>query len=199
MTAIRQVLQLKSTVTALSETRAHLQEERESARNRLEELDTRCQDVDRTIASLQQELQRSAPGPTVLDRGAAEYDPDDELQRSAPGPTVLDRGAAEYDPDDELQRSAPGPTVLGTPNAVDLSDCTSHTERLVRIAVANGGLLNIPAARDIILSAGASKADPHHLGSNILKLVKRHAQDWEDVGNRIYRYRRFANKDDEDP
>ena len=99
----------------------------------------------------------------------------------------------------ELDRSAPGSTGFDIPAAVDLSDCKSHRERLVRIAIANGGQLNIPAARDIILSAGASKADPHHLGSNILRLVKRNAQDWECVGPRIYRYKPFEDKGNEEP
>ena len=99
----------------------------------------------------------------------------------------------------ELDRSAPGSTRFDTPAAVDLSDCKSHMERLVRIAIANGGLLNIPAARDIILRAGASRADPHHLGSNILRLVKRNAQDWECVGPRAYRYKPFKDTDDEAP
>ena len=87
-----------------------------------------------------------------------------------------------------------------TPIAVDLSGCKKLEERLVRIAIAYGGELNIPAARDILLAAGASRATRNDLRSSILKTVKRNAQDWEWVEDRTYRYKQpFADQGDVAP
>ena len=95
---------------------------------------------------------------------------------------------------DELQKERDLTTA-----AVDMSGCKSIEERLVRIAITHGGELNIPAARDIILAAGASRSQSHDLGSNILKLVKRNVQDWEWVKDRTFRYKPVADHGDEDP
>ena len=99
----------------------------------------------------------------------------------------------------ELELRVYGSTDLTTPNVIDLSGCQTLIERLERIAVANRGELNIPAAREIIYAAGASKAKGHHLGSDILKALKRNAQDWEQVEERTYRYRPCDEKGDEGP
>ena len=91
-------------------------------------------------------------------------------------------------------------TEFETPAAVDLSGCKTIEERLVRIAIANGGELNVPDARDIILAAGASRATRNNLRSSILKTVKRNAQDWEWVEGRTYRYKQpFADQGDAAP
>ena len=99
----------------------------------------------------------------------------------------------------ELELRVYGSTNLTTPNVIDLSGCPTLIERLERIAVAKGGELYIPIAREILYAADASKAKGHHLGSNILKALKRNDRDWEFVGNRTYRYRPYAEKDDEGP
>lgn len=99
----------------------------------------------------------------------------------------------------ELELCAHGSTNCTTPAAIDLSGCNLLIERLERIAIANGGELNIPAAREIIFAAGASNAKGHHLGSNILKVLKRNAQDWEWIEDRTYRYKPFADKGDAGP
>ena len=99
----------------------------------------------------------------------------------------------------ELKLCVYGSTDLTTPNAIDLSGCETLIERLKRIAVAKGGELYIPAARDILLAEGASSADPNNLRSSILKTLKRNPEDWEFVGNRTYRYRPCDEKGDEGP
>lgn len=91
-------------------------------------------------------------------------------------------------------------TEFDTLAAVDLSGCKNIEERLIRIAIAYGGELNVPDARDIILAAGASRATRNDLRSNILKTVKRNAQDWEWVEGRTYRYKQpFADQGDVAP
>ena len=75
----------------------------------------------------------------------------------------------------ELGLSDHASTEFDTPAAIDLSGCKTIEERLVRIAIAKGGELNIPDARDIILAAGASRATRNDLRSSILKTVKRNA------------------------
>lgn len=99
----------------------------------------------------------------------------------------------------ELELCVHGSTDLITPATVDLSGCETLAERLERIAVANGGELYIPAAREIIYAAGASSADPNHLRSSILKTLKRNPGEWEWVQDRTYRYKRLANRGDEGP
>lgn len=96
----------------------------------------------------------------------------------------------------ELALCAHGSDNFTTPAAVDLSGCKTLIERLERIAVAQGGALNIPAAREILYAAGASKAQSHPLGSAILKALNQHAQDWEYIEDRTYRYKPFHKNDD---
>ena len=153
MTAYPEIKHLQDSLATLSRTLTRLEEDRDLARYRYEELDARCQDVDRTIAGLQEELHRSAPGLTSLD----------------------------------------------TPPAVDLRGCMNMKERLERIAIANGGLLDLAHALDVIVATGVSRAKESSLRGEIRKWVKRNPQDWENVGNGTYRYRRFADKDDEGP
>ena len=96
----------------------------------------------------------------------------------------------------ELELCAHGSTDLTTPAAVDLTGCETMAERLERIAVANGGELHIPAAREILYAAGASTADPNNLRSSILKTLKRNPEKWEWVRERTYRYKALADQGD---
>lgn len=96
----------------------------------------------------------------------------------------------------ELELCAHGSNDFTTPAAVDLSGCETLIERLERIAVANGGALYIPAAREIIFAAGASSATPNHLRSSILKTLKRNPEEWELVGDRTFRYKPLAEQGD---
>ena len=150
MSAHREIKHLQTSITALSKTATRLEEEKNLAKSRYEQLHVRCQDVRQTLDTLQK----------------------------------------------ELELCAHGSTNFTTPAAVDLSGCNLLIERLERIAIANGGELNIPAAREIIFAAGASNAKGHHLGSNILKALKRNPQDWEWIEDRTYRYKPFADKGD---
>ncbi len=94
---------------------------------------------------------------------------------------------------------AHGSTSFDTPAAVDLSRCMNMKERLERIAIANGGQLNLTHALDVIVAAGVSRAKESSLRTEIRKCVKGNPQDWEYVGDSAYRYRRFADQDDEEP
>ena len=99
----------------------------------------------------------------------------------------------------ELDLLNDGSRGFDTSPAIDLSRCKSMKERLERIAVANGGNLNLAHALEAIMAAGVSRAKASSLRREIRKAITRNPQDWECVGPRIYRYKPFEDKGNEEP
>ena len=104
---------------------------------------------------------------------------------------------------DALQREMDllndGSTGFDTSPAIDLSRCMNLEERLEQIAIANRGYLNLPHALEVIIAAGVSRASERTIRGEIRKVVTRNPQDWESVGDNLFRYIPHEDQGNEGP
>ena len=69
---------------------------------------------------------------------------------------------------------------------VDLTGARNHRERLVLIAQANGGVINVTAAADVLIAAGVTKGTRRNVVSMVYRMLKDPA--WQQIDPGDFRY-----------
>ena len=186
MSAYWEIERLQNSTISLSEALTRLEEEKELAKSRYEKAKSR----NKKGKSLSKAKSRYKGLDGICREVRKAIDAIDEAQ------DLLQHGFTDHEAPGPLPR---GFTGFKTPDAGDLIRCLNLHERLKLIATVNRGTLNLAHATEVIMAAGVTRAKKRSLRGEIQKAVKRNPEDWEQIGDSTFSYKRIEDAGDESP